>query len=287
MRRFDSLLQSMAAAIFVAISLAFTPAIQAQQSLTPSAVSVEAETATDSGMAAMQAAARDGKYLFMYFWKQDDQQTQAMQNVLQSTVGKMSDTAEVVSLQITDPENSVTVSHFDVSRAPMPLVLAIAPNGAITGGLPVKFDEQQLRASIVSRGAADCLKSLQEQKLVLLNVKHESDANAFAGVRDFVQDERFAKASQIVSIDPGDKSEHAFLQSLKVDPASGKGVTVVLTPPGQPVATFAEDVTKEQIVEKLTSMTSSCCPDGQCAPGSQCSPDGTCCPGGSCAPVKK
>ena len=50
------------------------------------------------------------------------------------------------------------MDKFGVSRAPMPLVLALAPNGAITKGFPIKFDEKQLREGFVSPCTAKCLK---------------------------------------------------------------------------------------------------------------------------------
>ncbi|KLU05592.1 hypothetical protein RISK_002224 [Rhodopirellula islandica] len=231
--------------------------------------------------AAMQKASQEGKYLFVYFWKQNDEQTQLMQGVFQQATTKMSDVADAISVQITDPNNAGVVKQFGVSRAPMPLALAIAPNGAVTGGLPVTFQEQQLRDAIVSPATATCLKAMQDRKLVLLCVKRDTNAVAFQGAHALTQDERFAASTQIVNVDPTDASEQSFLQSLKVDVSAGKGVMVVLTPPGQPVATFAENATKDEIVERLTAASSACCPDGQCAPGQQC------CPGGNCAPAAK
>ncbi len=275
MKRLNSSARYVAALAMAAIGFALAPMASAQQFTSTPAVSVS------SGATAMQTAAQEGKYLFVYFWKTNDRQTQLMQGVLQDTVGKMMDTAATVSIQITDPSHATIVKQFGVSRAPMPLVLAIAPNGAITKGLPVTFDAQQLRDAVVSTGTANCLKALQDQQLVLLCVKHEMDAHAFQGARALLQDARYSASSQMVTIDPADPSEQAFLRSLNVDPSANKGVTVVLTPPGQPVATFAESATKDEMVAKLTSLSSSCCPDGKCAPGQQC------CPGGKCPPAAK
>ena len=275
MKRLNLPVPCVAVLTLATICFAQTPRTYAQQ-LTPTpAVSASA------GSAAMQKASQDGKYLFVYFWKQNDQQTQSMQGVFQDALGKMTNTADAISVQVTDPSNTEIVNKFGVSRAPMPLVLAIAPNGAITKGLPISFNEQQLQEAVVSVGTANCLKALQDQKLVLLCVKHEMDTNAFQGTRALLKDARYSASSQMVTIDPADKSEQTFLQSLKVDPLASDGVTVVLTPPGQPVATFPESATRDQMVEKLTSLSSSCCPGGKCAPGQKC------CPGGKCPPAAK
>ena len=53
-----------------------------------------------------------------------------------------------VEIQIDDPAEKPIVARYGVSRSPMPLVLAIAPNGAITKGFATRFDENQLRAGV-------------------------------------------------------------------------------------------------------------------------------------------
>ena len=68
----------------------------------------------------------------------------------------------------------------------MPLVLAVAPNGAITGGFPLKLTEQDVAGAFVSPGTAGCLKAMQARKLVLLCVLPAGEtqiARRRAGVR--------------------------------------------------------------------------------------------------------
>jgi hypothetical protein len=92
-----------------------------------------------------------------------------------------------------------------------------------------------------------------------------------SGVQSFKADPRFAQATQIVALDPDDRSEAAFLQDLKVDPRTPTAVTFVLAPPGTPIAKFAGPVTKDQIVAKVTAAQSGPCAGGQCGPGG-CAP---------------
>ena len=231
-----------------------------------------APSTTSRGLAAMDEAAANGKYLFIFFWKQNDKQSQAMHKVFQSAMGKWADSAESVSIPIIDRKEKPVVDQFDISRAPMPLVLALAPNGAITKGFPVKFDEKQLQQAFVSPGTAQCLKAIQDDKLVLLCVQNEQtkfSQAAMSGARSFKADPRYAKASEIVTVDPADPAEATFLQDLKVDPKTTQAVTVLLAPPGQPVATFAGAVSKEQIIAKVKAGP---CADGKCGPGGCCPP---------------
>jgi len=222
------------------------------------------------GVAAVDRAAETGKYLFIFFWKANDEQSSTMYGVFRSAMAKMARSADSIGIQTTDPREKSVVERFGVSRAPMPLVVALAPNGAITKGFPVKFDESQLRQAFVSPCTAKCLKSLQERKLVLLCVQNQRtqfSQAAMKGVADFKADKRFAAATQIVTLDPEDRAETALLGELQVDPRTPTAVTVLLAPPGAPIAKFAGAVTKDQIVAKVASAKSGPCADGKCGPG--------------------
>lgn len=234
-----------------------------------------AAASTSKGMAAISAATRDGKYLFIFLWRENDVQTRSMYPVFQATTTQWSGSTNAVSVQITDPAEKPMVDKFGVGRAPMPLVLALAPNGAVTKAFPVKFNASQLRQAFVSPATARCMKALQERKLVLLCVQNQRTQfshAALSGARNFKADARFASATQIVTVDPDSQAEATFLHDLKVDPRTPQAVTVLLAPPGQPVATFAGAVSKEQIVAKVAASQSGPCAGGQCGPGGCCGP---------------
>jgi hypothetical protein len=229
-----------------------------------------AASGESKGMAAIDSARREGKYLFFFFWKENDQQTGTMRGVFQTATRRWARSADSIAIQIADAREKPVVDKFDVSRAPMPLVVAMAPNGAITRGFPVQFTEQQLEQAFVSPCTARCLKCLQDKKLVLLCIQNpttQSSQVAWKGVQDFKADVRFAKATEIVTVNPADRAEASLLEELKVDPRTSQAVTVLLAPPGQPVATFAGAVTKDQIVAKVASAQSGPCAGGKCGPG--------------------
>ena len=95
-------------------------------------------------MAAIRHAASADKYLFVFFWKETSQQTSAMWGVFQSAMGKVGDRSEAAAVNLSDPAEKPMVAKFGLDRAPLPLVLALAPNGAITKGFPGKFTEHLL-----------------------------------------------------------------------------------------------------------------------------------------------
>ena len=234
-------------------------------------------SSASKGMAAMDMAARTNKYLFVFFWNNQDPQTDAMHEVFQGAMGKMTDRADGIAINVADAVEKPLVDKFGVSRAPMPFVLAIAPNGAATRGFPKRLEEGQLQQAFVSPCTAKCMKAIQDRHLILLcvqNGKTQFNREAMQGVADFKADPNYAQATEIVTLNPTDSGEVSFLKALQVDPQTPSAVTLLVTPPGAPVARFVGAVTKTEIVAKLAAAQSGSCPGGKCGPG-------------GCGPVKK
>lgn len=224
--------------------------------------------AVSQGMAAINVAAREGRHLFIFFWKTNDAQCKKMYPVFESAMKKLSDSANSIAVNVTTPHEAPLVSKYGISRMPLPLVLALAPNGAVTGCFPLNFDEDRLAQGIASLGSAACLKALQDRKLVLLCVQDQAMPTAqaaMAAAAGFKANPQYGAATVIVNINPNDISEHKLLSDLKIDPRTLQAVTVLLAPPGRPIATFVGAVTTDQIVAKLKS--GSTCGPGGCGPG--------------------
>jgi hypothetical protein len=225
--------------------------------------------ATGVGMSAMKEAAHAKKYLFAFFWKNKDTQTAAMSAIIDAAMKKAGSKARSVSLCVTDSSEKSIVEKFGLDRAPMPLALAIAPNGAIMGGFPSKFTEDELLNAFGSPCMESCMKTLQEGKLVLLCVQNSSTTyndEALSGARAFRADERFAKYSEIVMLDPADSAESAFLADLKIDPKEPEAVTAFMAPPGSVIAEFKGATNKDELIAALQKASTGCGPGG-CGPG--------------------
>jgi hypothetical protein len=221
------------------------------------------------GMAAIKQAADADKYIFMFFSKTDDDQTLAMRKVFDGAMEKAADRAQWIAVNTTDPSEKGIVAKFDLSRAPMPLVLAMAPNGAMTGGFPTKFEEKDLLAAIVSPAMQKVMKHLQDKKLVfvcLQNDKTKSNDAAMRGVRDFKADTRFAGATEVVMMDPANSAEAPFLADMKIDPKTEEATTIFLAPPGVAIAEYKGATDKTAMAETLQKASSGCA-GGSCGPG--------------------
>jgi len=228
-----------------------------------------ADGAGGAAIAAIEKAATAKKYLFIFFWKTDSEQTAAMKKVFEDGVKKAGNRAQSVHVCLTDPGEKGIVDKFGLDRAPMPLALAIAPNGAVMGGFPSKFTEQDLLGAFGTPCTERCMKLLQDGKLVFLCVQNaatESNGDAMKGVREFKADERFTAATEIVTLDPTDSAETPFLTDLKIDPKTTEAVTVFLAPPGAPIAEFKGATDKAELVATLEKAGSACA-GGKCGPG--------------------
>jgi hypothetical protein len=221
----------------------------------------------------MERAAADKKYLFAFFSKNNDEQTAAMKKVFDEAIAKVTDRALSVAVSVTDPAERDLVKKFEVDRAPMPLVLAIAPNGAIMGGFPTKFEVNDLLNAFGSPCTEQCMKSLQDGKIVLLCVQNSSttsNAEALQGVNEFKADEKYAAATEIVMLDPTNPAEAPFLGDLKIDPKTTIAMTAFLAPPGAVITEVEGATTKDALVAALQQANTACGPGG-CGP-SGCAP---------------
>lgn len=213
------------------------------------------------------------KYKFYFFYRDGAKSTKAadtqqLRALFQSTMQQVAEKAEPVEVNVADSTKQDLVKKYDVSRAPMPLVLAVAPNGAITRGLPGKFTEKDLLNAFASPALEKCLKTLQANKLVLLcvqNSRTSGNAAAMQGVKEFKADSRFGQATEIVTVDPADTAEQPMLKKFLVDPETKQAVTVFVAPPGSILGTYKGATDKQAMVATLTSAMSGCA--GGCGPG--------------------
>lgn len=255
--------------IVILIALAASaPMAVAQSGVAPApSAAVQPAANASKAQAAMDRAAASGKYALLFFWRDRSPQTDAAWRVFEPAAAKVAKSADVISVQIADPAEKRLVDRYGVSRAPMPMVLAVSPCGAITKGFNKGFDEAQIRDVFVSPCTERCMKALQSRKLVFACVVDRGQATVPQGVQDFKADEKYNRATEVILISASDKAEAAFLQELEVDPKTPKPVAVFLAPPGVMIGKFDGQATKGQIMAKLASAQQGCCPGGQCGPG--------------------
>lgn len=220
----------------------------------------------------IEQAKQEGKYLFVFLYKDAVPASKKMETVFDEALRTIGEKGLSIKIDTQNKSNQFFIDQFDLSCAPIPFVLVLAPNGAITGGFPSSFSEIDLLNAFASPAMEQTLKALQERKMVFLaiqNAKTAHNKEALSGVNDFKSDPRFSKATALVMLDPSDEREAKFIKQLQVDPHMREATTIFLAPPGQTVGKFVGPTTNEQLTKALEKAVSGCCEPG-------------CCPGGCC-----
>ena len=228
-----------------------------------------AQDTTELAAVTINRAAKANKYMFVFFYRDEDEPTQAARKTFDAALGKLADRALSVAVNVTDPLEREVVVKYGLDRAPTPLVLALAPNGAVTRSFAGPLIESQLETAFVSPGMQKCLKALQDRKLVFIcvqNGKTQHNAEATQSVKEFAADAQYAKTTEIIALDPADAAEGSFLTRLKVDPQTEEAVTVFMAPPGTIVGTYKGEIKKDVLVAAAKTAAKGCTPGGSCCP---------------------
>jgi len=101
------------------------------------------------GMTALEKAAKENQYLFVFCSDTDSPETAEAKASFESAVSKMAGTAQWAIIDKNQPSEKAALARFRLTGAPMPIIVAIAPNGAITGALyREKLKNPILRSSL-------------------------------------------------------------------------------------------------------------------------------------------
>jgi len=204
------------------------------------------------------------KFSFILFWKENDPNTQRLAAVLKASVTKRAERAEWTDVNVNDSTKRDVVERYQVSRMPMPTVLCVAPNGAITGAFVRKLSDEAVEGAIVSPAAADIVKALQDKKIVVVHVKQDARSPLPVAAAELMADPAFQARTTTVAFVASDPGESRLLTDMEINAADVNGsLAVVLAPPGVVVGKFAATATKDQIAAALHA-AGKCCNDANC-----------------------
>lgn len=212
----------------------------------------------------LNQAATTGQFTFIVFYKDDSPITRQMVQTTKAGVAAREGRATFVAVQVKDPAEDAVVKKFDVGRAPMPMMMAVAPNGAITGVFSKQVKDAHIEEAIVTPTMATCMKSLQANKLIVLSLQNSGSDTTPAFAAEMLTDPAFSNRLTLVSMDIHDPKETEFLKQLQVDPKQVQpGMSVVLAPPGVLVGKYDAAATKDQVAGAI-HQAGKCCNDPHC-----------------------
>lgn len=203
------------------------------------------------------------KFTFILFFKENDPATQSMADALKGALSTRAQRAEWNSVNINDATNRAIVDRYHVERAPMPMVLCIAPNGAVMGATR-QISDQAVEHLLATPAMTEATKALQDKRIAVIHLKPDARQPLPAGAAAFMADPMFKERTTEINLVVSDPEEARFLKEMDVRPETvTDSVVVILAPPGVLVGTFPATTTAEQIAEAMHA-AGKCCNDPNC-----------------------
>jgi len=189
---------------------------------------------------------------------------------LARTASKQVKHSTVIELNRIDQANAALATKYRLTAAPVPLILVIAHNGAIAGGLPAaSLTTEQLVKMVPTDKKAEVLRALQDGQSVLVTAtsKHMPKEATMTTACAAACSQMQGKCAS-VKVDLEDEDELPFISELKINPQSTDPVTVVINAQGQVTGSFQGAVEVGSLVQAATKKAGGCCGGGtsSCAP---------------------
>jgi hypothetical protein len=218
---------------------------------------------------AIAKAAGAGRYAFVLFHRSGGSSGSPMQDSFDQAKAELQSRAVFVKVDVSKGTDAQLIDKYGIDRAPLPLILALAPNGAVTKAFTEPADAAALRKAFVSPVTARMLGVLQDGKLVALCVQGENtqhNEESMSAAREFVADESIRGQAEVMRLDPGDRDEAPLLDQCNLSPTLKEASIVLLVPPSSLVATVSGATTKAKLLSALQQGLAAC--------GSGCGPSG-------------
>jgi hypothetical protein len=212
----------------------------------------------------LQQNAEQNCFTFVVFYRSNDATAQKLATAIQNSIAQKTEPATLAFARVTDPAEKPLVDRLGVGRAPMPLCVAFAPNGAVTGLFQKTPSAEEFAKAFVTPTMSRCMRAMQDGRIVLLGVQVSSETPVPTGVSNFQAAPEFKDRAAILTLDTSDPAEADFLKQLEIDPAnSGNIATVMLAPPGVLVGKYTAEVSFEQMAADLHA-AGKCCDNPNC-----------------------
>lgn len=208
-------------------------------------------------------AQQQNKFAFLLFYKTNDAPTQEIARTLNAGVASRQDRAVSTYVWLSDASEKAIIEKFGVGRSPMPMTVAVAPNGAITGVFSQQLADSSFDEAMVTPAMTRCIKAMQEGKLVVLCAQPSAVAAMPNAVQEFQTDPHFNTRLAVVSMQLADPAEARFARDLKIVNGASSTTMVFMAPPGVMVGTYDARATKAQMAADLHK-AGRCCDDPHC-----------------------
>lgn len=208
-----------------------------------------------------------GQFLCLVFYETKDASFTEMSSSIETFIKTSTNKISVYNAKAADPANQEVQDRYFITKGNLPMLLVLAPNGAVTGGSPKTVTADQMKQfTSFSDLMLKIIKPLQEQKVVLVALQNAStkfNKDSWAGVTDFANDANYKDLVAAVKADPTATGSQDFVKQCQLIPPLTEATVVVLIPPGKIAKIMNGIVTKADILKSLQACKagSGCCSD--------------------------
>lgn len=211
----------------------------------------------DPGIEALNNATASGRHLLVLFQRTD--KTTSLTNSFVTISKSLESKAVSVVINTENPEESGLVDRYNARFAPLPIVVVLAPNGAITGSFKDSFSKDQIENLFLSPASQQCLLAFQNRKLVFICIQGagtEKNEEALEGVKQFRKTPTFSNMTEVIMVDPADPRESKLLTQLMITPDIKVANTLLLSPPGKVLGKWSGATSKGWFTQVLMTESS-------------------------------
>ncbi|HNX89217.1 MAG TPA: hypothetical protein PK796_07475 [Bacteroidales bacterium] len=172
--------------------------------------------------------------------------------------------SEVITFDKSDKSNAALVTKYGLLGAPVPIILVIAPNGAVGGGFTLdKATPESLVKLIPTKKQATALLAFSEGKAAFIVLSKKSMKDKTPAVAECKKAlSAIGGRGVIIDLDLGDKTESKFVDLLDPDMSATSSHIMVFNGKGQFTGEFSAPVQSKDLVASSKKVVSSCCPSG-------------------------
>lgn len=177
--------------------------------------------------------------------------------------------SEIITLDRTDKTNSALVTKYGLAGAPLPLILVIAPNGVVGGGMQLnQASPEDLVDLVPTKRQASALLAFSENKsaFIVLYKKNMKDKQKVVEECNKAAASLGGKAV-VVEVDLDDKSETGFMDLLKPDMKATTTHVLVFNAKGQFTDEHKSPVQSTMLMASSKKVVKSGCAPGACGSG--------------------
>jgi hypothetical protein len=188
------------------------------------ALPVLASAASASTESALKDAAKAKKHFFALFVRAKDEKCDKMRALFAEAQRQPGERAIYHVATVSDKAEAAFIRKYRIDRAPLPLTLVFAPNGAVVKAFEGEVvTREALDGAYASPLLADTLKALQEQRIVLLCVQGKAtrhNKESLDAAQAVVRDEKARDYMVVMQVALEDDKSADLMKPLEVAPGT-------------------------------------------------------------------